>query len=70
MKSRTAQELWEAALGELQVQVSQANYKTWLKHTIGLDYRDGHLVVGAPTAFATEWLASRLNSLICKTRWT
>ncbi|MCK5577810.1 MAG: hypothetical protein KAI14_05775, partial [Dehalococcoidales bacterium] len=30
---RSAQEVWEAALGELQLQVSKSNYRTWFKGT-------------------------------------
>ena len=36
MKARSAREIWEAALGELQPKVTPANYQTWLKNTVGL----------------------------------
>lgn len=64
MKSR---EIWEAALGELQVQVNKANFDTWLKDTAGVKYQDDLFVIGAPNAFVAEWLESRLSSLIKKT---
>ena len=59
--------IWEAALGELQVQVNKPNFDTWLKDTVGLKYQDEVFVIGAPNAFVAEWLGSRLNSLIKKT---
>jgi len=65
--SSSAQDIWEAALGELQLQVTKANYETWLKETVGLSYAEGQFVVGTPRAFAAEWLNTRLHSLIKKT---
>jgi chromosomal replication initiator protein len=61
------QRIWEAALGELQVQVNKPNFDTWLKDTIGLKYQDEVFVIGAPSIFVAEWLESRLSSLIKKT---
>lgn len=59
--------IWDAALGQLQLQVTRANYDTWLRDTIGLRRDPGAFVVGAPSDFATEWLAMRLKSLITRT---
>jgi len=64
---RSASEIWEAALGELQVQVSKPNFDTWLKDTKGVSCRDGLFTVGVPNAFVAEWLSSRLRNLIAKT---
>jgi len=65
--SRSAKEIWETAKGALQIQVNKANYETWLKDTLGLSYKDNQFVVGTPSAFASEWLEKRLQSLIKKT---
>ena len=67
MSTRSAQELWETALGELQMQVSKANYRTWLEKTSGLTYQNGHLIVGVPNAFVAEYLERNQRSLIEKT---
>jgi chromosomal replication initiator protein len=61
-----ADKIWQAALGELQLQVSKANYNTWLKDTRGLDYYDGVFTVAVPTAFVAEWLKSRLHPIVCR----
>ena len=37
---KSAQETWEAALGELQLQVNKPNYQTWFKGTRGLAYQE------------------------------
>jgi len=63
---RTPQEIWETALGELQLQVSKPNYRTWFSRTAGLSYHDGQFVIGVPNAFAAEYLESNQRSLIEK----
>jgi chromosomal replication initiator protein len=67
VRVRTAQEIWDAALGELQLQVSKANYRTWLEKTKGLSYQDRNLTLGVPNTFVAEYLDKNLRSLIEKT---
>ena len=67
MEVGSAQEIWEAALGELQIQVSKPNYRTWLAKTVGLSYQDKHFVVGVPNPFIAEYLDKNQRSLIEKT---
>ncbi len=67
MEARSAQEIWETALGELQIQVNKSNYRTWLQKTVGVAYHDGQFVVGVPNTFVTEYLDKNLHSLIEKT---
>ncbi|MBW1887803.1 MAG: chromosomal replication initiator protein DnaA [Deltaproteobacteria bacterium] len=65
--TKTANEIWDAALGGLELQVTKANYQTWLKDTIGISCDNGCFIVGAPNTFAVEWLEKRLRHLIKKT---
>jgi chromosomal replication initiator protein len=67
MEARSAQGIWEAALGELQVQVTKSNYRTWLEKTIGLSYEDNQFVIGVPNTFIAEYLDQNQRSLIEKT---
>lgn len=67
MVVRSAQEIWEAALGELQIQVNKPNYRTWLEKTVGLSYQGNQFVIGVPNTFAAEYLDQNLHSLIEKT---
>jgi len=67
MGTRSAQEIWEAALGELQIQVSKPNYRTWLEKTAGLSYQDNQFVVSVPNTFVAEYLDKNQRSLIEKT---
>jgi len=63
----SAPEIWKAALGELQLQVSKSNYRTWLGKTVGLSYRDDNFVVGVPNTFVAEYLSKNQHGLIEKT---
>jgi chromosomal replication initiator protein len=67
MNRTPPQELWQTALGELQLQVNRPNYDTWLRDTVGLRYDGEELIVGAPSDFATEWLGRKLRPLIAQT---
>ena len=67
MKTRTAQDIWDTALGELQLQVSKANYRTWLEKTRGLSFEDNRLILNVPNTFVAEYLDKNLRSLIEKT---
>ena len=59
--------LWDAALGELQVQVPKPTFDTFLKGTVTLDVSDSHLVVGAANPFTAEYLEKRMSALIHRT---
>ena len=59
-------QIWDAALGQLQLRVTRPNFETWLKNTVGVAYRDGEFVVGAPNAFVAEMLEQRMYSLISR----
>lgn len=67
MMTKTAEQIWETTLGELQLQVSRANYETWLKDTVGLSYQGNRFLIGTSSPFATEWLQQRLHSLVKRT---
>lgn len=67
MEIRSAREIWDAALGELQIQVSKSNYRTWLEKTVGLDYQNNQFVVSVPNTFIAEYLDRNQRSLVEKT---
>lgn len=56
-----AAELWQTVLGELQLQLTKANYETWLKDTVGLECSGECFVVGVPNTFTAEWLQKSLS---------
>ncbi|HWH37644.1 MAG TPA: chromosomal replication initiator protein DnaA [Candidatus Limnocylindrales bacterium] len=62
-----AKQVWRAALGELQVSLSPANYETWLKETALIAVSDNRFRVAVPNGFAKDWLETRYRSLISQT---
>ncbi len=64
-----AAHLWQAALGELQLQMTKATFDTWVKPTFALAYDSerGVLVVGVRNAYAKQWLENRLYGMIERT---
>ncbi len=65
-RARSPQEIWETVLGELQVQVSKPNFRTWFSKTSGLSYNDNQFVISVPNTFAAEYLEKNQRSLIEK----
>jgi chromosomal replication initiator protein len=61
------QQLWQAALGELQLQMSRPNYETWFKETTLVALEGDTCVVAVPNPFTLEWLETRCVPLIRKT---
>ncbi|MCY3542436.1 MAG: chromosomal replication initiator protein DnaA [Chloroflexi bacterium] len=66
MSSRAQQpsQIWDAALGELQLQVDRTAFETWFKKTDGVALNDGEFVVGTETAFISEMLTKRMSQIV------
>ena len=62
-----AKQVWRAALGELQVTLSPANFETWLRDTALVEVDDTRFRISVPNGFAKDWLESRYRSLIAQT---
>lgn len=60
-------EAWQAALGEMQLQMTRATFDTWVKETSVSSYEDGLFIIAVRTNFAKEWLENRLMGLIKRT---
>lgn len=62
----TNDELWKAALGELELLISRANFTTWFKNTFISSRSDGQVVIGVPNAFTKAWLENKYHASILK----
>ena len=62
-----AKQVWRAALGELQVSLSPANFETWLKDTSLVEIDENRFRIAAPNGFARDWLDNRYRPLISQT---
>jgi len=61
-----AERLWQAALGQLQVEMPKAAFDTWVRDAELLAYEDGQFIVGVQNAFARDWLAERLGPIVTR----
>lgn len=57
-------ELWKAALGEIELQVSKANFKTWLQNTSIIEKKGSAVVIAVPNSFTKEWLENKYHKFI------
>ncbi|RKY82139.1 chromosomal replication initiator protein DnaA, partial [candidate division KSB1 bacterium] len=62
----TNEQLWQTALGELELTVSRANFITWLKNTSIASKKNGEVVINVPNGFTKEWLENKYNKFILK----
>jgi chromosomal replication initiator protein len=61
-----AEQAWQAALGQLQLDLPKASYDTWVRGSEMITYEDGAFIIGVPNAYARDWLDSRLSSTITR----
>jgi chromosomal replication initiator protein len=54
-------QLWRAVLGNLEVNLSKANFTTWFKNTSILEHSQNKIIVGVPNAFTKEWLKNKYH---------
>jgi chromosomal replication initiator protein len=58
---------WQAALGQLQLELPKATFDTWVRDAELLTYEDGVFTVGVKNAYARDWLQDRLLSTMNRT---
>ena len=69
----TPEQIWQAALGELQLQMTRATFDMWLRDTVLHEYLPrsdddpATFVLRANTHHAQEWLRTKLNPTIQRT---
>lgn len=63
----TADELWKAALGELELQFERPNFGTWFRDTFVTTYAEGVVILGVPSNFKREWLMKKYHGQITAT---
>jgi chromosomal replication initiator protein len=62
-----AERHWQAALGQLQMDLARATFDTWVRDAELLSYEDGTYIVGVRNAYARDWLQSRLLTTVKQT---
>lgn len=59
--------LWQAVLGELQLEVARPSYETFLRDTAGTACEAHRLTVVTPSPFVAEYLQQKLYPLVMRT---
>ena len=62
-----AQKQWQAALGELQLQMTRATFDTWLRGSRVVAVAEGTYTIYVRHTYAVDWLQNRLLSVIKRT---
>lgn len=58
------EELWKAALAQLELNISAANFATWFRGTRVNKVEGGIVEVGTPTSFVKNWLEERYSKQV------
>jgi chromosomal replication initiator protein len=59
-----ADKAWQAAVGQLEMEMSKASFDTWVRDAEMLAYEDGAFTIGLHNAYARDWLEDRLSGKI------
>lgn len=57
-------QLWESVLGEIELNLSKANFTTWFKNTFISSAQDGKVVICVPNTFTKAWLEKKYHKQI------
>ena len=60
------QAMWLAALGELELTLSKANFTTWFKNTSVSSIENGRAIISVPNTFTKAWLEKKYHDAIVK----
>jgi len=58
------EQIWQAALGEIELNLSKANFTTWFKNTFISSLEDGRVILCVPNAFTKSWLETKYHKEI------
>jgi chromosomal replication initiator protein len=61
-----ADQAWQAAVGQLQIELPKAAFDTWVRDTEFLSYEDGCFIIGTQNGYACDWLQNRLSSTVTR----
>src|SRR5256885_2022713 len=61
------EQIWQTALGQLQMEIPKSTFETWMRGTSLLTHEDGSYVVGVSNAYAKDWLENRLSGAVRRT---
>ena len=60
------QQAWQAALGQLQMEMPKSSYDTWMRSAELVSFENNTFTIGVPNAYARDWLDDRLTATISR----
>ncbi|MEK7067405.1 MAG: chromosomal replication initiator protein DnaA, partial [Patescibacteria group bacterium] len=57
----TNQEIWQAVLGEMELNLSRANFTTWFKNTFISALEEDKAIISVPNTFTKAWLEKKYH---------
>jgi len=57
-------QLWQAVLGEIELNLSKANFTTWFKNTFISSFENDRVVICVPNTFTKAWLEKKYHKEI------
>jgi chromosomal replication initiator protein len=58
------EKLWQSTMGEMEIQLSKANFSMWLRDSRPVDWKEGTLYVALPSNFAKTWVEDKYHKNI------
>ncbi len=60
----TLDDLWQKALGEIEVQIGRTNFLTWIKNSRLIESKNGDVTVALPNTFSKEWVENKYGKMV------
>lgn len=61
------EQIWQAALGQMEINLTKANFTTWFKHTALTALEDGRAIISVPNAFTKAWFERKYHKNLLQT---
>jgi chromosomal replication initiator protein len=61
-----AEQAWQSALGQLQMEMPKASFDTWVRDTQIYSFEEGLFTISVRNAYARDWLENRLSSTVTR----
>ncbi len=58
------QRIWNSVLGEIELNISKAQFNTWIKNTYPVSMDEKEIVICVPSSFTRDWLQNKFNTTI------
>ncbi|MFA5248469.1 MAG: chromosomal replication initiator protein DnaA [Patescibacteria group bacterium] len=58
------EQIWQAALGEIELNLSKANFTTWFKNSFISSLENSQIILCVPNAFTKSWLENKYHKEI------